>query len=1363
MGGATANAAAPAQPIVTGTVGVDVSPLGLATGGAPQSVTVDNAKVTLHFDKDNNIIDQLPKPKSGNKGSKTPDIHVKGAAVHFVQEGKPDFHATGIDVKVIDSGEKYVVSGAVNDKLYGAWKIAGEWGSDGKAGAVNLDSDGPVHVTPDKLKALPFVPREVWDTVELDGTAPIKVKVGRDANEKWFWHIDADVSNTKTTIFPIDLALSDVSGKLAVDGAKVTITGMRGKAADGAITADANMDFGPMPARIEVKVGAKSLDVKKTPTSWGLASRVDEGRLNGSGDITLLLADGKVQPRGTGRAVIKGKLLGGDAEVEVYLEGDGQRLKFTDAPTKSSRRGNDTRTADPLAVAAMLTALLLQQPTPATAEKKTLIPEYVRANLKLKDVDIAELLKRANVDPGAKIAGKVTLELAAEIPTSNPRAVKLYRATGKVSTPTLQIEGLTLSGVTADAQLKDGVLTLTRLAADFPKGPDGKHSGFVGTATFGIDPRTNLTADLKLDNIPLDQVFAALPGYAGKAAGNLSGSFDLKIPGDKLSDLSTYVANGNLNSTGLMVFGQHADKVSVVLALKNGVAALTKAEIGIYKGTVAGEARVPLAGAEKGMVNVAVKNVDVAALGKDIGANAGLKLSGQINGNVTAEIPAGNPQAIKLYHGTAKVRTSTIEIEGLTLSGLVLDAQLNDGVLSLSRLAVDFPKGVDGKHAGLVGTAKFGIDPRTDLTANLSLDNLPLDQIFSAVPSLSGKAAGILSGAFDLKIPGDKLSDLSTYVMNGKLTSTGITLFGQHADRVSVVLALKNGLATLNKVEADIYKGTITGDGKIAVAGNEQGAVHITFKDVDAGAMSRAIPNSPVKMEGQFSGKLDGTLPSAQNFDATKITSQLDLEAPQLVVQGVPTSKLKGKIGYKPGAITYDLKGDAFGGTFDVDGTYPLTDEANKDKKDNNAAPAGADKQGAGTVKIEGIRLGRVGKALRMTSLDPLRGVVNLTLNYTLGANGPNGKGKLEIRGLAWGEGGTQTNILGDIIVTPAGVEIPALNGNVAGGNLRGNVRYDFGKPYRRYVSLVLENADAAALLLPFGVSGASGNISAKAQSSLGREINGAGTISAESAKIGGIDVTDLNIPISWSFAPGGGAQVNVTEARGTLARGRVTGKSELNWGESLQAKGSINFLNVNVSSLAESFGSSSHGVGRTTGKFEFSGTNIRSANDLTGTITAAFGEASVRELPVLANISPFLSPVQAFTKFQKGNLLARLGGGQVRIERLAMTSSAAKLFADGSVGLNGKLDLSVVYNTQTIGASAPVLNLVAKNIPAIGPIPVGLIVTVTEALSNRVVRLQIGGTTKDPTVRINPARLLGENAVRFFVGQFVPLPPPAE
>jgi hypothetical protein len=60
---------------------------------------------------------------------------------------------------------------------------------------------------------------------------------------------------------------------------------------------------------------------------------------------------------------------------------------------------------------------------------------------------------------------------------------------------------------------------------------------------------------------------------------------------------------------------------------------------------------------------------------------------------------------------------------------------------------------------------------------------------------------------------------------------------------------------------------------------------------------------------------------------------------------------------------------------------------------------------------------------------------------------------------------------------------------------------------------------------------------------------------------------------------------------------------------------------------------------------------------------------------------------------------------------------------------------------------------VLALRLPAVGPIPVGLIARVSEVLANRLVHLRLTGTLKNPQVVVEPARLLTEEAVRFFLG----------
>ena len=85
-----------------------------------------------------------------------------------------------------------------------------------------------------------------------------------------------------------------------------------------------------------------------------------------------------------------------------------------------------------------------------------------------------------------------------------------------------------------------------------------------------------------------------------------------------------------------------------------------------------------------------------------------------------------------------------------------------------------------------------------------------------------------------------------------------------------------------------------------------------------------------------------------------------------------------------------------------------------------------------------------------------------------------------------------------------------------------------------------------------------------------------------------------------------------------------------------------------------------------------------------------------------------------------------------------------------------GRIDLDVVAVTGQIGPNVRALKLLGINLPALGPLPISLVMSVSDLLSNRMIRIRITGTVKSPNVQINKAALLTDTAVRFFLGQYV-------
>src|SRR5262249_41750688 len=139
-----------------------------------------------------------------------------------------------------------------------------------------------------------------------------------------------------------------------------------------------------------------------------------------------------------------------------------------------------------------------------------------------------------------------------------------------------------------------------------------------------------------------------------------------------------------------------------------------------------------------------------------------------------------------------------------------------------------------------------------------------------------------------------------------------------------------------------------------------------------------------------------------------------------------------------------------------------------------------------------------------------------------------------------------------------------------------------------------------------------------------------------------------------------------------------------------------------------------------------------------------------------LSLVVPHVLPGQGALEFQAGELKGRLAGGVFRISELTLDSSLLLLLLQGSVTLQGRLDLDVTAQTTSPSVNPLLMKLVLQRLPPVGPVPVGLIFRATELLADRVVHLRITGTFKAPRAQVEPLRLLSEQAVRYFLTRAV-------
>ncbi|QJW93550.1 AsmA-like C-terminal region-containing protein [Frigoriglobus tundricola] len=1223
------DAAAPdpanAEVLAVTDAGADVSLFDLATGRvAPQKVSLRGVNLTLHVGADGQVLTTLPQTPSGGGSGQWPGVTLDDGRVTIRQDGRPEFAIQHLKLSVEPNGDGLKVAGTLDDPLWAKWTITGDVTSRGKSGSVSLATgDGPL--TMDRLGSIPFVPASVWKHVQANGRGAVTLRLWTDSAAETHYSVEIKPNAAALTLPDANATLTHLTGTITVSGSKLTLAGTRAELAGGSIALDGDCDFGPEPTVAHLKVSATNLDIKQLPAEWKLPKDF-EGKLKGHADLTLrMYADGRLEPDGGGSGAITGvKVLGFDSDdIPIHLRRAGTQYEFHQEKKTSGR----TRPLhEPVACARNP-----QDKKPADPPKKD-APTTLDATIRLRDIEIAELLKKLDVKFAYKISGKVTAEAKVVVPVGGVTSQAAYQFSGTLSSPALTLEGLTVRELSAHMTYQNGKFNLTELKGLIDQPDKGAPGTLRGTLAAATSPPGDVTADLTIDNVPLGQVAKALPSFPVTVGGTVTGKVSMRAPYETISDPAGWNGSAEVSSRELVIEGRHAKDIVLSVTVAKGEAVLKEAKVTLE--------------------------------GIPITAGATLGLSGQ-------------------YPFRATVRTTGAD------------------VTDLRKLV-----------------------PEVSLPA-------PVEGVLQTDTAVTGALAPL------------------AYTAKGSIKATKLKLASSTANHIDAKWELTPEKFVVSELKAEIFSGTISGSADVPFGADKSGKFEVVFKTLDAAAATELVPDVPVKVTGKVSGSVSGTIPPAKDGQARVGNLNLDVTAPKLTVQGIPADRLTGKVTVRNSVIEYELEGKTLGGSFEVNGRYP------GQKKDAQPAPAKAPR---GSVRLTGVDLSRIAPEMGLRSLAPLAGKVDVSFDFENDFSA--GAGTVRVAGLRWNQSQLAREVTGKLTLQDGILRLADVSGRVAGGELRARAQVRPGEIGRNTFTVSLDGAEAKQLFAP--ISGAAGliegSVALAVHGRFGRATHGSGTFTLSRGKVSGAAVTELRLPFDFSTVPGGYGQLAVRDAAASAGTGRARADLTVDWGTETRVNGQVRFTDVPLRTISPELSESSFlGNGRLTGQFDLAGTNVRSADDLIGSLTAALNNASVKEIPLLQGITPFLNPIGLVKPFQAGEIRATLKGGLVRVQRIALSNPAAQVFAEGTITTAGRVDLNVVAHTGTIGPEARGLRLLGLRLPTVGPVPIGLIQDVSDFLSNRTVRLSVTGTTSNPIVRVNVGALLTEEAVRFFLSRYLP------
>ncbi len=811
-------------------------------------------------------------------------------------------------------------------------------------------------------------------------------------------------------------------------------------------------------------------------------------------------------------------------------------------------------------------------------------------------------------------------------------------------------------------------------------------------------------------------------------------------------------------------------------AAAHGAGSVPQQTIGALSSAAAGLGRLlnqsgPAQGAAPSYLDVdlSLKDVDLRQTVEQLGLDLPFQVSGRLTIRLKLGVPIDTPKDFATYRLAGTADLPTFSIAGLDMTNVHSEVRLDKGVLKLEQLKAE----VAG--ASLQGRAEIHVSGDYPFTAKVDLNGFKLDTLQRLSPSVR-LPLNTLQGS--LTASADVSGELRTQKFNatGTAKADDLNVQGVRVEALAFKFDATGDRVRLSDFRTKLYEGEVTGEAVLPLRDTVAGSVDLRVRDLDALALTKALPTIPVRLEGRVSGSVAATLPATTPDKPREASAKVELAAPKLRVQNIPTQRLHANINYRGGRASYLLEGESLGGTFKLEGSIPPAKEDNQKRGrlegDPNAQlvslpPALPPEEPDGRLTVENVRLSRIGEALGIPeALRPLGGRLSATLSYRhVGpGNTPVGNGRLRINDVRWGGRAIAQDVNAELLLTQGELRVREINALVGEGVLRASVAINLRERDRSHFTIHLDRADAALVLAPFPSLADlfQGTAEVNLRGTLGREWHASGSMGLTRGSFLGLGITEWRMPVSFSFVPEAGrGQFDIRDSVADVAHGRANGGVSVSWGTGTRIEGSFRFVNADFEGLARRSGSlRGIAVGKVTGRFDFGSNDFRTADDLNGVLDARLTQSQALELPVLHELVPFIAPGQSATTFQSGDVRARLSRGTFRIQRLSLMSPAVQLVVEGNVGLNGRLDLNATAQTGDLGLNAPGLRLLARGVPAIGPVPVTLIAQASALLANRVIHLRITGTTQSPVVRIDPIALLTEEAIRVFLTRYVvPLP----
>ncbi len=327
-----------------------------------------------------------------------------------------------------------------------------------------------------------------------------------------------------------------------------------------------------------------------------------------------------------------------------------------------------------------------------------------------------------------------------------------------------------------------------------------------------------------------------------------------------------------------------------------------------------------------------------------------------------------------------------------------------------------------------------------------------------------------------------------------------------------------------------------------------------------------------------------------------------------------------------------------------------------------------------------------------------------------------------------------------NVEISPDGWKLLDARSQIARGEVVAQLQGTRGNaPIRFYVRGTDLSATSLLTFWPKAQRMVSGTVDAEFQGNLADRCQGKGTVQITRARIANVPVSRIHIPTAWTVWPKSGhGQARFGADVRFATNGRAKSIGQLAWGQRLSIKGSAEVDEMDLTGFRTAvpqFGPTL--TGKLKGKTTFTGRNIRSWEDLSGSFSGSLIQSKTLLLPAMNAVSTSLGlPSPGAITFPDTKIQGTFGDGSLVIQQMSLEAPEARMWLDGRLAYTGRLDFNVTADTGQLSA----VNL------AFG------LINPLELLRRRLIFLEVTGNIESPIVYPRTDEALAQEVVLFFL-----------